>query len=257
MMADSATGAKLAGSSFLKGQVALITGAGRGIGRAIAEQLAEEGCHLVLTARSAEQLILLAETIKQKHPELTVLVLPGDVQQSKHCLSLVEQTITHFGQLDILINNAGIAGKTGLLNEVPVSQIEAMVATNLIAPLVLSRYALEVMVPQSNGVIININSIAGKTAFPYWAVYVATKAGLKAATEAMAEEQRRNGIKILGVYPGAVATDIWDAAELASAPDKEGMLQAAQIAGAVVYALKQPPHVFVSDITLQPTNPAL
>jgi short-subunit dehydrogenase len=246
-----------ASPQFLSGQVVLLTGASRGIGEALAHQLAAAGATLMLSARNQQALETLATALKIQHPACQVKVHPCDVQDTQACITLVESTIKQFGQIDVLINNAGIGGKVGLLSEMPLAQLEAMLDTNLKAPLVLAHAVLVGMAARQSGVIVNINSVAGKTAFPFWAVYDATKAGLKAATEALAEEQRSNGIKVLGIYPGAVDTTIWDSLDLQDNPNREGMLNPEDVAKAVLYALNQPAGVFVSDITLQPTIPAL
>jgi NADP-dependent 3-hydroxy acid dehydrogenase YdfG len=113
------------------------------------------------------------------------------------------------------------------------------------------------MIQQHGGTIININSIAGKTAYPYWSIYDASKFGLHAITQAVAEEQRHNNIKVVGIYPGAVATPIWEGLEPGHEPDPNGMLDAETIAESVIYILKQPRKAFISDITLSPLQPVL
>ena len=244
-------------SSRLKGQVAIITGASRGIGKAIAQALAKEGAHLILASRSVGALQTLAEELKELSPETQVTVVPTDVTDPKACKALIQTAIDQHGQLDVLINNAGVGAKVALLSEVSDEAISQTIETNLKAPIYLTKYALDAMVPKQSGSIVNINSIAGKIAFPYWAVYDATKAGLKALTEAVAEEQRQNNIRVIGIYPGAVNTDIWDTVDLANAPNREGMLNVVQIANAILYALKQPQEVYINDISIQPTQPAL
>ena len=113
------------------------------------------------------------------------------------------------------------------------------------------------MVAQQGGIIVNMNSIAGKTAYPYWSIYDASKFGLDAITTAVREEQRRNNIKVIGIYPGTVDTPIWETIEMGSEPDRSGMLHADDIANAIVYALQQPNKTLVEEITLAPLNPAL
>jgi short-subunit dehydrogenase len=248
-----------AATQTLTGQTALITGASRGIGEAIARKLAALGANLLLTGRDTTRLATLQAELLILHPTAAIQFLAGDITQPAFCQDLVERALTSFGQLDILINNAGIGGKIALLTEVPNEQITAMIATNLTAPLLMMKYALPPMVARQSGSIITINSVAGKTAFPYWAVYDATKAGLKAATEAVAQEQQSNNIRVMSIFPGATATAIWDSLDLAAAdrPDDSGMMSPFVVADAVVFALCQPPHVYIGDITLSPTRPAL
>jgi short-subunit dehydrogenase len=246
--------------------VVLITGASRGIGEAIAHALATIGGYtLALSARSTEALNTLKQTLQAEHPSLTVEVFPCDVALPQSPQTLIEAVFKRLGRVDVLINNAGVGGKVGLITEMPDAHLHAMVDLNLKAPMLLSKYALQAMLNQPKlagrgmGTIININSIAGKTAFPFWAVYDATKAGLKAFADALSEEQRTNGVRVIGIYPGACDTAIWETLDLAAddTPDKTGFLRPNQVAEAVVFALSQPAGTLVSDITLMPTAPAV
>lgn len=243
--------------SHLSNQVILLTGASKGIGRAMAVLLASHGAKLALTARNETELQQLQADLKAQHPALEILLLPADLLAPGTPERLVAQAVAHFGRLDVLINNAGIGGKVGLLSEMPDEQLGRMIATNLQVPLLLCKYALAPMVAQGGGTILTVNSVAGKTAFAYWAVYDATKAGLKAATEALLAEQRGNNIRLINLYPGATATAIWDSLDLAEVPEAEGMLSAQQVAEAAVFALSQPQNVLISDLTIEPTQPAL
>jgi NADP-dependent 3-hydroxy acid dehydrogenase YdfG len=246
--------------------VVLITGASRGIGEAIAHALAQTGDYtLALSARSTEALNTLKQTLQAEYPLLKVAVFPCDVALPESPQWLIEAVHKQLGRLDVLINNAGVGGKVGLITEMPDAQLHAMVDLNLKAPMLLTKYALQAMLNQpaiagrGMGTIININSIAGKTAFPFWAVYDATKAGLKAFADALCEEQRSNGVRVVGIYPGACDTAIWETLDLAAddTPDKTGFLRPAQVAEAVLFALQQPAGTLVSDITLMPTTPAV
>jgi short-subunit dehydrogenase len=246
--------------------VVLITWASRGIGEAIAHALAKTGGYtLALSARSTEALNSLKQTLQAEHPTVQVEVFPCDVALPQSPQMLIEAVFKQLGRVDVLINNAGVGGKVGLITEMPDAHLHAMVDLNLKAPMLLSKYALQAMLNQPKlagrgmGTIININSIAGKTAFPFWAVYDATKAGLKAFADALSEEQRSNGVRVIGIYPGACDTAIWETLDLAEddTPDKSGFLRPNQVAEAVLFALSQPAGTLVSDITLMPTAPAV
>lgn len=246
--------------------VVLITGASRGIGEAIAHALATVGGYtLALSARSTEALNTLKQTLQAEHPAVQVAVFPCDVAMPESPQTLIEAVFKQLGRVDVLINNAGVGGKVGIITEMPDAHLHAMVDLNLKTPMLLSKYALQAMLNQPKlvgrgmGTIININSIAGKTAFPFWAVYDATKAGLKAFADALCEEQRTNGVRVIGIYPGACDTAIWETLDLAEddTPDKSGFLRPAQVAEAVIFALNQPAGTLVSDITLMPTAPAV
>lgn len=242
----------------IQGQVAIITGASQGIGEATAEALAKQGIHLVLAARNKEKLKAIFERLSQQYPLQKFIVEQCDIQNAADVQSVVDSAIKEFGKIDILVNNAGVAPKMGLLQEHSIEAIDKTIDTNLKGPAYAMRAVLPHMAVKGQGTIININSIAGKSAFPFWSVYDATKFGLHALTEAVAEEQRSNGIRVVGIYPGAVDTAIWDNIDTqGQGPDRTGMLTPAQVAEAVVYVINQPPHVFVSDITLMPLKPAL
>lgn len=241
----------------LKDQVAIITGASQGIGHAIAEQLARLGIHLVLCARNVEKLQFLAGQLNQNYPAVKTLVLSCDVQEPQQVQNVVDETLKQFQRVDALINNAGVAPKLGLLQEMSLDDIHRTIDTNLKGAIYAMKAVLPIMVQQQSGTIININSVAGKTAYPFWSIYDASKFGLHAMTQAVAEEQRHNNIKVVGIYPGAVATPLWEGLEPGHEPDKNGMLDVETIAESVAYILQQPRKVFISDITLSPLQPVL
>jgi NADP-dependent 3-hydroxy acid dehydrogenase YdfG len=238
--------------SRLQGQVAMITGASQGIGEAIARHLAPLGLHLVLCARNTQKLTELSDDLTVKHPDIKTLPLACDVRDPAQVEYAVTETQKTFGKVDILINNAGVAAKIGLLQEMSVAEIDRTIDTNLKGSIYFMRAVLPMMVQQHGGIILNINSVAGKTAYPFWSVYDASKFGLHAITEAVAEEQRGNNIKVIGVYPGAVDTAIWQGLNMDDGPRKEGMLDPEHVAEAIVYILNQPQNVFIRDLTIAP-----
>ncbi len=245
-------------SGTLKNQVAIITGAGSGIGAAAARRLAAEGAHLVLNGRTQGKLQALAEELNRDYPGIKASVAPGDVSDPQQAKALVDQTMLVHGQVDVLVNNAGVAGKIALMQEVPVEEVHRTIDINLKGAIFMMQEVLrQSMVPRQRGAILNINSIAGKTAFPYWSLYVASKHGLRAVTEAVAEEQRSNNIKVVGLYPGAVDTPLWETIELAHDPNREGMVDPETIADMIVYILCQPAKVVIPDVTITPLKPAL
>jgi hypothetical protein len=237
------------------GQIAIITGANQGIGKAIAHRLARLGMHLVLCARNTEKLSALVRELNIEAPHSRVIMLPCDVRHAKQVQFVIEETRQRFGQIDVLINNAGVAAKVGLLQETSIEDIDRTIDTNLKGAIYCMHAVIPIMVEQQSGIIININSIAGKTAYPYWSVYDASKFGLHAITEAVAEEQRSNHIKVIGIYPGAVDTAIWQQTHLDDGPKKEGMLDAENIAEAVAYIVQQPKKVFIKEMTISPLQP--
>lgn len=234
--------------------VALITGASQGLGTAIAKQLATEGYHLVLAARNESKLTALAQSLSS---QVQCLVVPTDVSSYPAVCDLVKKTMAEFGRIDVLINNAGVAPKVSLFQETSVEDIDRTIDVNVKGVMYALREVIPIMVSQQSGTIININSIAGETAFPYWAAYDASKFALRALTDAIADEQRSNNIKVVGIYPGAVDTPIWEGLELEHEPNREGMLDPETIAEAVSYILKQPAKVHIPRITLSPLKPVL
>jgi short-subunit dehydrogenase len=244
-------------TASLAGQVALITGASQGLGAAIAKRLAEEDMRLVLVARNAQRLEVVARDIQTAHPTVQVARLPADVTDAQACQRVVDETQARWGRIDVLINNAGVAGKIALLQEIAVEEIDRVIDTNLKAPLYLMRAVLPGMIARQQGTILNINSVAGKTAYPYWSVYCASKFGLHAVTQAVGEEQRANHIKVAGLYPGAVDTPIWDDIEIDSQTARQGMLSAQQVAEAVAFMLRQAPQAFLPELVLKPLENVL
>ncbi len=239
------------------GKVALITGASQGIGKEVALHLARLGMRLVLSSRNAEKLMALAAEIEQAHPGTPVLVVPCDVTRPDQVERVVNDAMAEFKRIDVLVNNAGIAPRVGLLQELSIEEIDRTIDTNLKGAIYCMRAVIPVMVAQQGGIIINVNSVAGKTAYPYWSVYDASKFGLHAVTEAVADEQRSNHIKVVGIYPGAVDTPIWDGLGLDQEPDYNGMLDARNVAEAITYIIRQPEKVHVREIVLAPLRPAL
>jgi len=133
-----------------------------------------------------------------------------------------------------------VAGKIALLQEISVEEIDRVIDTNLKGAMYWMRAVLPAMVHQHSGAIVNVNSVAGKTAYPYWSVYDASKFGLDAVTTAVREEQRSNNIKLISIHPGAVDTPIWNTINLDHEPNHDGMLDANTVAEAILYALTQP-----------------
>lgn len=243
---------------FLKGKSALVTGASRGIGLAVADMLASEGVNLMLNSRNITELERARDKIILKSgSKATIELFACDVAEWVKVKAMIEAFVAAFGKIDILINNAGVASHFTLLHEQSIEDINETIDTNLKGPIYTMKYALPHMVHQGEGWIININSVAGKTSFPYAGIYCASKFGLHALTESVAAEQRAiNNIRVIGIYPGEVYTPIWDNVEPHVKQNPEHMLSAEDIAEAVFYALTQSANALVRDITIVPLNPA-
>jgi 3-oxoacyl-[acyl-carrier protein] reductase len=231
----------------LEAKVALITGASRGIGLAIARSLAAMGARLALCARDPGRLIAVAAEF-ERHG-IPVLAVPADVSRPADIAALVQKTEHSLGPIEILINNAGI-GVFGPIQEATEANWDAVLDTNLKSVFLLCRAVAPGMIARRGGHIVNIASLAGKNAFAGGAIYCASKWGLLGLTECVAEDLRAHGIRVSAVCPGSVATDF----SPHSKKDPRKMLQPEDIAHAVEMILTQAPQSFISEVLLRPTQ---
>jgi 3-oxoacyl-[acyl-carrier protein] reductase len=231
----------------LEGKVALITGASRGIGLAIARCVAGLGAKLALCARDPKRLEAAAAGLQQ--PGATVLAVPADVRGANEIASLVRQTEQSLGPVDVLVNNAGI-GYFAPVQEASEANWDSVLDTNLKAVFLLSRAVVPGMIRRRAGHIINIGSLAGKSAFAGGAIYCASKWGLLGLTQCMAEDLRAHGIRVSAVLPGSVATDFSPHA----GKDTSRMLQPEDVAHAVESILTQAPQSFISEVLIRPAQ---
>jgi short-subunit dehydrogenase len=192
--------------------VILITGASSGIGAATAQLFAAEGYRVVLAARRKEQLDALAASIQVQGGE--TLVVPTDISQLEQIENLVSQALENFGQVDVLLNNAGLGRLDWLEKLDPKKDIEFQVQVNLLGMIQLTHAVLPHMITRKHGHIINMGSIAGLIATPTYSVYAATKYGLRGFTEALRREVSIHGIEVTGIYPGGVATEFGEKARI-------------------------------------------
>jgi len=240
----------------LAGRVAVITGAGGGIGRAIAVKLAELGAHTVLCGRSREALEHTAATIQNSGEHNSVKgsekssVIECDVTDVHSVEALGDHVERIFHRLDILVNNAGIGGVGGPLHQLAPDDWEQVLNTNLRGVYYCIRSLAPIMIKARSGHIINISSLAGKNALPNGAAYASSKWGLNGLTYSVAEELRAHNIRVSVICPGSVHT------EFSPHPGKnaERMLQASDVAHAVAMIVTQAPQSFASEILLRPTQ---
>jgi NAD(P)-dependent dehydrogenase (short-subunit alcohol dehydrogenase family) len=225
-------------------RVCLITGASRGIGRATAIALSETGWRLSLAARTKDPLVDLVRETDCEH-----LAALCDVTREADVVRLVEDTAAEFGRLDAVVCAAGI-GSFGPTTEVTTESWDAQIAANLTGTFLVCREALKVMLPRKSGHLVNILSVASKVAFPYSAAYVASKWGAYGLTKSLAEEVRREGIRVTAVLPGSVDTPFWDANP--GGPPREEMLRPEAVAAAVRYALEAPADASVDEVHIMP-----
>lgn len=230
--------------------VALITGAGRGIGRAVALALARAGYALCLAARSSDQ---LAETraISGLESRLALIVLV-DLAESDAPDNLFGALMDHFGRLDVLVNNAGFAPPRTPLVKISRSDQDRMVSVNLRAPIALARMAAAQMAQQpEGGIIVNIASSSARNAPSGESIYAATKAGLVAFTRSCAAEFRHYRVRTSVILPGLTDTSFIPQSKRL---ERSAMLQPQDIAAAVMGVVNAPPHVCPVEVVLEPAR---
>jgi len=231
----------------LHGQVAIVTGAGSGIGRATALALAQSGIRVVLAARTQQNLEVVAHDITTGGG--TAVVVPTDVGEEAQVERLVARAQERFGRLDILVTSAGGAS-FGPLIESRTEDWDAMIAINLRGTYLCCKHALKLMLAQGRGHILNVLSIASQTALPGSAAYTSSKFGALGLTKVMAAEVRAQGIKVTAVIPGAVDTPLWD--KSGGDLDRRKMLSPADVAAAMLSVIAQPPSIYTDEIVLMP-----
>jgi len=231
----------------LEGQVALVTGASRGIGFAVAQNLAGLGAKLALCARDPKRLETAAAALEQNGA--TVLAVPADVRSTGDVETLARKTEQSLGAVEILVNNAGI-GIFAPIHEASEEQWDSVLDTNLKAVFLLSRAVAPGMIQRRSGHIVNVVSLAGKSAFAGGSIYCASKWGLLGLTQCMAEDLRPYGIRVSAVCPGSVATDFSPHA----GKDTRKMLQPEDVAHAVESIVTQAPQSFISEVLIRPAQ---
>jgi len=232
----------------LAGCASLVTGAGRGIGAAIARKLAALGSAAVLLGRTESHLRKTAHAIAESGGKAEVI--PCDVTDLKQLESAAAHVDRDFGRLDILVNNAGIGGFSSPLHTLLPEDWDRILNTNLRGVYYAIRAFAPLMIRARTGHIINISSLAGKNALPNGAAYAASKWGLNGLTYSVAEELRTHNIRVSVICPGSVDTELSPHA----GKDPKKMLQPDDVAHAVAMLATQAPQSFVSELLLRPTQ---
>jgi 3-oxoacyl-[acyl-carrier protein] reductase len=231
----------------LEGKVAIITGASRGIGLAVARRLGMLGAKVSVCARDARRLESAADEVRPG--AAGVFAAAVDVTHGDQIVAFVQDTENALGPVDILVNNAGI-GYFGPTHEATEADWDSVLDTNLKSVFLASKAVAARMIARRAGHIINIASLAGKNAFAGGGIYCASKWGLLGLTECMAEDLRGYGIRVSAICPGSVATDFSPHGK----KDASKMLQAEDIALAVEMIVRQAPQSFISEILMRPTQ---
>jgi NAD(P)-dependent dehydrogenase (short-subunit alcohol dehydrogenase family) len=232
----------------LHNQVALVTGSTRGIGLAIAQALAAEGCNLAITGRDEKSLSRISRELASA--KIKVLARPCDVRDPQSIDDLFRAIRKKFKRLDILINNAGIAHANLSVDKLPLPLWQDVIETNLTGTFLLTQAALPIM--KRGGTIVNNLSIAANRVFAGSAAYVASKHGALGLTNTLREELRPKGIRVIALLPGATNTDIWNSF-WPGAPRKK-MMSPATVAAAVANAILLPPNATVETLEVLPTT---
>ncbi|WP_424767645.1 3-ketoacyl-ACP reductase [Paenibacillus sp. sgz302251] len=236
----------------LKNKSAIITGAGKGIGKAVAIALASEGVNLGLVARTSSDLEDLQASLTSEYG-VKVTIVVADVSVRAEVDQAVSALKEALGSIDILINNAGIATFGTVLDMEP-EQWERIMQTNVMGTYYVTRAALPTMLEQSSGSIINIASSAGERGFATGSAYCASKAAVISLTEALMQEVRKSNIRVTALTPSTVNTELAANAGL-KIGDEDRMMQAEDMAQLVVAALKLPDRVFIKTAGIWTTNP--
>ncbi|MEV1330455.1 SDR family NAD(P)-dependent oxidoreductase [Micromonospora costi] len=244
-------------SNTVEGNVALVTGASSGIGQATALALSKAGYRVAVGARRADRLRALTQDAPGE-----MLALDLDVTDRRSVQDAVAATVERFGGLDVLVNNAGVMLNGPILGA-DTTEWTRMVETNLLG----SMYAVHASLPhllERRGAVVQVSSTAGRTASAASGVYAATKFGITAFSEALRQEVTAQGVRVVVIEPGFVATELTNhltdpTMQAAAKALAESMrtLRPEDIASAVLYAITQPEHVAVNEILIRPTDQTL
>jgi NAD(P)-dependent dehydrogenase (short-subunit alcohol dehydrogenase family) len=240
--------------SQLASQIAVITGAGRGAGEAIARKLASMGAHVLLVARDGVSLDKVREKILQSGGQATSL--PCDLQDPQAVAQLGERVAREFQRCDILVNNAGVGLEGRPLHETSQEEWDRVFNTNLRGPYLMIRALAPLMIQSRSGHIINISSLAGRNPLPNGAAYAASKWGLNGLTYSVAEELRQHNVRVSVIAPGSINTDFMDhqGQGAGSGKDPKKKLQPEDVAGVVATLVTQAPQSFISEVLMRPTQ---
>ncbi|RMG76759.1 MAG: SDR family oxidoreductase [Bacteroidetes bacterium] len=225
----------------------IITGATKGIGRAIAEAFADDGFDLALCARTEADLNQFKTELTQKHPNAEILIRPVDVRDKAAVIAFAQWVQSHWERVNVLVNNAGIFFP-GQIHQEADGVLEEMMHTNLYSAYHLTRAILPAMLPHKSGHIFNMCSIASLFAYPNGGAYSITKFALLGFSKVLREEMKDKGIRVTSILPGATWSNSWAGAEL----PEDRLMQPRDIASVVLNAWKLSPTAVVEEIVIRP-----
>jgi NAD(P)-dependent dehydrogenase (short-subunit alcohol dehydrogenase family) len=238
----------------LLGKVALVTGGGSGIGRAVSLGLARAGVAVALADHAAERAEAARDEVAGVATGSAPIALVADVRDANDVQRMVETTVAAFGRLDFLVHSAGVLRLPGsgprLMHQVSKEECDLVIDTNLKGTFLVNRAVLPTMIGQKSGHIVNLSSTSGRVGRAFDAVYCASKFGVVGLSESLAEEMKQFGIKVSAVLPDAVDTPLWDQNGPISAPDPS--LAPDRVAAVIEYLLSMPRDVTLGDVVILP-----
>ncbi|WP_228063719.1 3-ketoacyl-ACP reductase [Faecalibacter rhinopitheci] len=237
----------------LQGKTAFITGAGKGLGKAMALALAKEGANLFLVGRTAADLDAVAQEAKTLNNDITVNTSVADVSDLTQVQNTVKELTAIDARIDILINNAGIL-RTGGILDLPIEEFEQSIKINVLGTYYVLHEVLPFLTQQSSSDIINIASTAGQKGNANLSAYGASKAAVINMSEAVMQEFRKKGVRVTTINPSTIATEMTLNAKFTDG-NEERVLQPQDLAYLIVSHLKLPQRAFVKDFGLWSTNP--
>jgi NAD(P)-dependent dehydrogenase (short-subunit alcohol dehydrogenase family) len=228
------------------GKAAVVTGAGRGIGRGVSLALAATGVRVLLAARSEREIEGVAREIRDAGGQ--ALAVPADVSREEDVVRLFERADETFGSLDVLVNNAGI-GAFGPAERMTAEEFDRVVAVNLRGTFLCAREALRRMKPRRQGTIINVSSVVGFKGYANQAAYTATKHAVMGLTKSLAVEAKADGIRVCAILPGGTDTDLL--AEARPDLEREELLHPGDIGEIVLFMLSLPERAAIDEIYIR------
>jgi NADP-dependent 3-hydroxy acid dehydrogenase YdfG len=235
-------------------RTALITGASSGIGKATALAFAKAGINLALVGRSADKLAAVATAAEAVGVTAKTYVV--DLSVVDRVSAEIAAIAADWDNLDILVNNAGMA-YTNSIGDTPLADWQRVIDLNLTSVFQCIQGILPHLRHQKSGTIVNVSSIAAKQVFPNWGLYSVSKFGLMALTQAIAGEERANGIRVTAICPGSVNTPLWDTDTVQADFDRTAMLTPEMVAEGILYSVLAPAGAVVEELIIMPSGGAL
>src|SRR5437588_8287424 len=238
--------------SALSGKIAVVTGGGSGVGKAVARLFLANGAKVAIAGRDLAKLEAAAAEFAAGD---AVMAMPADVSVADECDTLIAAATNRFGRVDVLVNNAGTNLKARTLRELTPDAWDKMIRANLDGAFYCMKAVLPQMFERRDGVIVNVVSVAGKRANPLGgAAYVAAKFGMGALGLVLANEEKDSGVRVSNVYPGEIDTPILnERPKPITAEQRAAILKPEDVAAAVLFVASLPPHVSVPELVIKPT----